>query len=64
MRKLVANILRIVGDAMPLHTLAQQPAMRARYCDFIRDTYTYLRAIAPFSETFWEVSQVSAYQQA
>lgn len=58
MRKVVANILRMVADSMLPGTLASQPVMRVRYLDWLRDTYTFLRSVAPLTEGFWEVSQV------
>jgi hypothetical protein len=56
---MVANILRLVADAMAPGTLAAQPQIRARLLDWLRDTTLYLRSLAPFGEAFWEVSQVS-----
>jgi hypothetical protein len=59
-RKLVANVLRLVADAMPKGTLATQGTIRARFLDWLRDTIQYLRGLPPFGEAFWEVSQVVA----
>eukprot|EP00775_Hariotina_reticulata_P013221 gene13221-13351_t len=58
-RKLVANVLRLVADAMPQGTLASQGTIRARFLDWLRDTIQYLRGLPPFGEAFWEVSQVA-----
>ncbi|WIA40102.1 hypothetical protein OEZ86_013510 [Tetradesmus obliquus] len=58
-RKVVANIMRLVADAMAPGTLATQPQIRARLLDWMRDTTQYLRSLAPFGEAFWEVSQVA-----
>jgi hypothetical protein len=55
---MVANIMRLVADAMAPGALAAQPQIRARLLDWLRDTTLYLRSLAPFGEAFWEVSQV------
>jgi hypothetical protein len=55
---MVANIMRLVADAMAPGTLAAQSLIRARLLDWLRDTTLYLRSLAPFGEAFWEVSQV------
>lgn len=60
-RKVVANIMRLVADAMAPGTLAAQPQIRARLLDWMRDTTQYLRSLAPFGEAFWEVSQVRCF---
>jgi hypothetical protein len=60
-RKSVANVLRLLGDAMPPGTLSTQLVMRARYLDWIRDTAFFLRQLPRFGEAFWEVSQVGVW---
>jgi hypothetical protein len=55
---MVANIMRLVADAMAPGTLSVQSLIRARLLDWLRDTTLYLRSLAPFGEAFWEVSQV------
>lgn len=57
-RKAVANVLRLLADAMPPGTLNSQVVMRARYLDWIRDTSLFLKQLPRFGEAFWEVSQV------
>lgn len=55
---MVANVMRLVTDTMPQTTLGQQPFLRSKYLDWLRDTVSYLRSLPPFGEAFWEVSQV------
>lgn len=57
-RKSVANVLRLLADAMPPGTLGTQLVVRARYLDWIRDTALFLKQLPRFGEAFWEVSQV------
>lgn len=59
-RKSVANVLRLLADAMPPGTLNRQLVMRARYLDWIRDTVLFLKQLPRFGEAFWEVSQVGS----
>lgn len=54
----MANVLRLLADAMPPGTLSSQVVMRARYLDWIRDTSLFLKQLPRFGEAFWEVSQV------
>jgi hypothetical protein len=54
----VANVLRLLADAMPPGTLGTQLVVRARYLDWIRDTALFLKQLPRFGEAFWEVSQV------
>jgi hypothetical protein len=63
-RKMVANIMRLVADAMAPGTLTTQSLIRARLLDWLRDTTLYLRSLAPFGEAFWEVSQVCSLDAA
>lgn len=58
-RKSVANVLRLLADAMPPGTLGSQLVVRARYLDWIRDTALFLKQLPRFGEAFWEVSQVT-----
>ena len=54
----MANVLRLLADAMPPGTLGTQLVVRARYLDWIRDTALFLKQLPRFGEAFWEVSQV------
>jgi hypothetical protein len=57
-RVVVANLMRLLCDAMGSSALSSQPLVRARIYEWVRETYIFLRQISPFRDGFWEVSQV------
>eukprot|EP00798_Chlamydomonas_sp_ICE-L_P017185 gene17185-23502_t len=59
LQRLVAHLHRTLAFNLSSTSLAQYPQIRARFMEWIKDTYLHLRTLSFSSDAFWDNSQVA-----